>query len=258
MTGGVAGRVALVTGGGSGIGRAVVDALLAAGASAGVLERDPDKCRELRGGDVVVVEGDATRPEPNRRLAAELLERWGRIDVAMTFVGVFDLYTRLEDIPDDRFDAAFDELFSVNVKSALATARAAVPALRRSRGSLVLTLSSSSFFPGRGGTLYVASKFALRGVVARLAHELAPEVRVNGVAPGGTLDTDLRGPRSLGLAEQRLADRPGRREELEARTPLAVALTPADHASAYLWLASDGARGVTGEVIRSDGGLAVR
>jgi NAD(P)-dependent dehydrogenase (short-subunit alcohol dehydrogenase family) len=104
----------------------------------------------------------------------------------------------------------------------------------------------------------VATKFALRGVVAQLAHELAPEVRVNGVAPGGTLDTDLRGPRSLGLAERRLADRPGRREELEARTPLGIALEPADHASAYLWLASDGARGVTGEVIRSDGGLAVR
>ena len=254
---GVAGKVALVTGGGSGIGRAVVDALLAEGASVGVLERDPAKCGALPG-DVVAVEGDATRPERNERLVAALLERWGRIDVAMTFVGVFDLYLPLLEIPADRFDAAFDELFSVNVKSALATARAVTPELRRRRGSLVLTLSSSSFWPGRGGVLYVATKFALRGVVAQLAHELAPEVRVNGVAPGGTLDTDLRGPASLGLAELRLAERPGRREELEARTPLRVALTPADHASAYLWLASDGARGVTGEVIRSDGGLAVR
>jgi NAD(P)-dependent dehydrogenase (short-subunit alcohol dehydrogenase family) len=255
---GVEGRVALVTGGGSGIGRAVVDALLAGGARAGVLELDPAKCRALDGGDLVVVEGDATRPEPNERLVAELLERWGRIDVAMTFVGVFDLYLPLDEIPADHFDAAFDELFSVNVKSALATARAVVPALRRSRGSLVLTLSSSSFGPGRGGTLYVATKFALRGVVAQLAHELAPDVRVNGVAPGGTLDTDLRGPRSLGLAGRRLAERPGRREELEARTPLGIALVPADHAGAYLWLASDAARGVTGEVIRTDGGLAVR
>jgi NAD(P)-dependent dehydrogenase (short-subunit alcohol dehydrogenase family) len=132
------------------------------------------------------------------------------------------------------------------------------PALRRSRGTLILTLSSSSFFPGRGGVLYVATKFALRGVVAQLAHELAPEVRVNGVAPGGTLDTDLRGPRSLGLEGRRLAESPGRREQLVARTPLRVALTPADHAGAYLWLASNQAPGVTGEIIRSDGGLAVR
>jgi NAD(P)-dependent dehydrogenase (short-subunit alcohol dehydrogenase family) len=255
---GVEGKVALVAGGGSGIGRAVVDALVAGGASAGVLELDPSKCRDLRDRGLAVVEGDATRPEPNERLAAEVLERWGRIDAAMTFVGVFDLYLPLQEIPADRFDAAFEELFSVNVKSALATARAVTPALRRSRGSLILTLSSSSFGPGRGGVLYVATKFALRGVVAQLAHELAPEVRVNGVAPGGTLHTDLRGPRSLGLAKRRLAERPGRREELEARTPLRVALTPADHAGAYLWLASDGARGVTGEVVRSDGGLAVR
>jgi NAD(P)-dependent dehydrogenase (short-subunit alcohol dehydrogenase family) len=103
----------------------------------------------------------------------------------------------------------------------------------------------------------VASKFALRGVVTQLAHEEAPRVRVNGVAPGGTLDTDLRGAASLGAAE-RLDDRPGRRAQLEARTPLHLALTPADHAAAYLYLASDGARGVTGEVLRSDGGLGAR
>jgi NAD(P)-dependent dehydrogenase (short-subunit alcohol dehydrogenase family) len=257
---GVAGRVVLVTGGGSGIGLAVVDALLAAGAAAGVLELDPAKCRALEARDagLVVVEGDATRREPTERAVAAVLERWGRLDAAMTFVGVFDHYTPLAEIPDDRFDAAFDELFSVNVRSALVTARAAVPALRRSRGSLVLTLSSSSFYAGRGGTLYVATKFALRGVVVQLAHELAPDVRVNAVAPGGTLDTDLRGPRSLGLSERRLGDRPGRREELERRTPLRVALTAADLAGAYLWLASDDARGMTGEVLRYDGGLGVR
>lgn len=256
----VAGKTVLVTGGGSGIGLAVVDALLGDGASVGVLERDPAKCRALaaRWPDLAVVEGDATCAEPNRRAVDAVLDRWGRLDAAMAFVGVFDLYLPLERIPEDRFDAAFEEVFAVNVKSALATARAAVPALRRSRGSLTLTLSSSSFAPGRGGALYVASKFALRGAVLQLAHELAPDVRVNGVAPGGTLDTDLRGPRSLDLDGQRLGDRPGRREELERRSPLRLALTPADHAGAYLWLASDRASGVTGEIVRSDGGAAVR
>jgi NAD(P)-dependent dehydrogenase (short-subunit alcohol dehydrogenase family) len=256
----VAGKVAMVTGGGSGIGRAVVEALLAGGASVGVLELDPGKCRALAelASDLLVVRGDATLPEPSEQLCNQLLERWGRIDVALTFVGVFDLYLPLEGIPAGQFDAAFDELFSVNVKSALVTARAVASALRRSRGSLILTLSSSSFSPGRGGTLYVATKFALRGALLQLAHELAPEVRVNGIAPGGTVETDLRGPRSLGMDQQRLDQRPGRREELEARTPLQVALTPADHVGAYLWLASDQARGVTGEIIRSDGGLGVR
>ncbi|MGH9059093.1 MAG: SDR family oxidoreductase, partial [Acidimicrobiales bacterium] len=111
---------------------------------------------------------------------------------------------------------------------------------------------------GRGGTLYVASKFGLRGVVTQLAHEVAPEVRVNGVAPGGTLATDLRGPRSLGRFDERLSDRPGREEALRERTPLQVAMTAADHAGAYVFLASAAAAGMTGEIIRSDGGLGVR
>lgn len=149
-------------------------------------------------------------------------------------------------------------MFSINVKSAFVTAAATLPALRASRGTLTLTLASSSFYPGRGGALYVASKFALRGLVAQLAHEAAPDVRVNGVAPGGTLDTDLRGPDAFGQSGERLADRPGRREQLETRTPLHIALTPEDHAGAYVFLASDAAAGITGEIIRSDVGLNVR
>jgi len=254
------GKVAVCTGGGSGIGRATVEALVAHGASVGVLELDAAKCEALAklAPEVFAIHGDATSIADNEALVAEALRRHGRVDVAATFVGIFDLYTPLADIPADRFDAAFDEVFSVNVKAALSTARAVLPALRASKGSLIFTLSSSSFSPGRGGILYVASKFALRGVVKQLAHEVAPNVRVNGVAPGGTLDTDLRGARSLGQSDVRLADRPGRREQIEERTPLRIALEPADHAAAYVYLASDHARGITGEIIRSDGGLGVR
>jgi NAD(P)-dependent dehydrogenase (short-subunit alcohol dehydrogenase family) len=254
------GKVALVTGGGSGIGRAVVDAYLDHGASLCVIERDEEKCAELArlGGRVSVVAGDATVPETNERGVSEAVERFGGLDVLATFVGVFDNYTHLAAIPAERLQAAFDETFTTNVASVLHGARAATPSLRARRGSIVVTCSSSSFYPGRGGTLYVASKFALRGVVVQLAHELAPEVRVNGVAPGGTLHTDLRGLRSLGRSDERLDDRPGRAEGMIARTPLAVALTPADHAGAYVYLASDRAAGLTGEVIRSDGGLGAR
>jgi NAD(P)-dependent dehydrogenase (short-subunit alcohol dehydrogenase family) len=253
------GKVALVTGGGSGIGRAVVDAYLSEGAQVGVLELSRTKCDELRDvAGVAVVEGDATDPAVNRAAVDELVTRFGRLDVLATFVGVFDYYTPLVELPEDRFDAAFEETFAVNVKSAMLAARAAVPALRESRGSIVLTLSSSSFFAGRGGSLYVSSKFALRGFVLQLAHELAPEVRVNGVAPGGTLDTDLRGLRSLDQFDTVLDNRPGRAEQLRSRTPLQIALRPDDHAGAYVFLAADRSRGMTGEILRSDGGLAAR
>ncbi len=260
MPGWLEGLSALAVGGGSGIGRAVVDAFTAEGARVCVLERDPEKCDVLQeaGEDVAVVEGDATSASDAHRAVEMALERFGRLDTLLTFVGVFDYRTHLLDIPAARFDDAFREVFDVNVKTLLVAVRAAAPALAESRGSIVVTGSSSSFYPGRGGALYVASKFALRGLVLELAHELAPDVRVNGVAPGGTLDTDLRGLKSLGEHERSLGAQPGRAEAQKARTPLEVALDPADHVGAYVYLASGRARGVTGEIIRSDGGMIAR
>ncbi len=185
-------------------------------------------------------------------------DAFGGLDVLVNCVGIFDFYRGLADIDDDQFDAAFDEMFAVNVKSQLVCVRAALPELRRASGSVVLTVSTSGFYPGRGGVLYVASKFAVRGCVIALAHELAPEVRVNGVAPGGTLGTELTGPRSLGLADRVLDAAPGREEDLRRRTPLQVALTGQDHAGSYVFLASDRARGITGTVVHSDGGVGVK
>ena len=133
------------------------------------------------------------------------------------------------------------------MKSQLVTVRAALPELRAGRaGSVVLTVSTSGFYPGRGGVLYVASKFAVRGCVIALAHELAPDVRVNGVAPGGTLGTELTGSASLGLDGQVLDATEGREDDLRRRTPLRVALGGEDHAGSYVFLASDRARGITG------------
>jgi len=260
VTGWLDGNVALISGGGSGIGRAVVAAFLAEGAAVCVLERDADKCAALSGRDdrLIAVQGDATSAEDNAGAVKRAVEQFGGLDTLATFVGVFDHYTPLLEIPDARFDDAFAEIFEVNVKPVLLAVRAAEPHLRERKGSVVITCSSSSFYPGRGGALYIATKFALRGLVLQLGHELAPDIRVNGVAPGGTLGTDLRGLRSLGLAEEALDDRPGRAETQQGRTPLQVALTGEDHSGAYVYLASRRARGVSGEIIRCDGGMALR
>jgi NAD(P)-dependent dehydrogenase (short-subunit alcohol dehydrogenase family) len=123
--------------------------------------------------------------------------------------------------------------------------------------SIVLTESASSFYPGRGGVLYVASKFAVRGLVTTLAYELAPHIRVNGVAPGGTLNTDLRGLQSLSLEGKRLDDTPGRARDLAARTPLNVALSGEDHAWSFVFLASDRSRGITAGTTQPDGGFGM-
>lgn len=254
------GKRALIIGAGSGIGRAVHDAFVADGATAVVLERDPAKAADLRTAhaDTVVVTGDATSPDDNEAAVAAAVDAHGGLDVLVNCVGIFDFYRGIHDLDRAEVLPAFDELFHVNVASMLLGVHAALGPLTATRGSIVLTCSTSSFYPGRGGVLYVASKFAVRGLVIALAHELAPDVRVNGVAPGGTVGTDLRGPITLGLADTSLGARHGRDDELQARTPLQVVLTPADHAASYVFLASDHSRGITGTFLHPDGGIGIK
>jgi NAD(P)-dependent dehydrogenase (short-subunit alcohol dehydrogenase family) len=256
----LAGTRALIVGAGSGIGRAVHDAFVSEGAAVVVLERDAAKADDLRhaAAATTVITGDATSPDDNDAAVGATVERHGGLDVLVSCVGVFDFNRGVRDLGRDELVPAFDELFHVNVTSMLVAVQSALPALTESRGAIVLTSSTSGFYPARGGTLYVASKFAVRGLVIALAHELAPDIRVNGVAPGGTLGTDLRGPAALGMEAQSLADRPGREEDLRARTPLAVALTPADIAGSYVFLASDAARAITGTFLHPDGGIGVK
>lgn len=260
MTGWLEGKRALIVGAGSGIGRAVVDAYRVEGARVAVLERDSGKCETLRAElpDVPVVHGDATTREANESAVAAAVKSFGGLDTLVVCVGIFDFYKGITDIEADDLKMAFDEMFHTNVLSHLQSVKAAVPALRAQTGaSIVLTESATSFYPGRGGVLYVASKFAVRGLVTSLAYELAPHIRVNGVAPGGTLNTDLRGLQSLSLEGKRLDDTPGRARDLAARTPLNVALSGEDHAWSFVFLASDRSRGITSGTTHSDGGFGM-
>lgn len=252
----LAGTAALVTGGGSGIGRAVVDAFVADGARVVALELSRARVAELRadhGDAVAVVEGDATSAGDLARAVAAAQDHAGGLDTLVTCVGVHDQRASLRGMGAADLEAGFDECFRMNVLSALLAVRVALPCLVTSRGCVVVTLSESAFYPAGGGVLYGSAKWALRGVVAHLAHDLAPEVRVNGVAPGGTAGTRLAGLRSLG--QDTTADqKAGRDEAIRAATVLGVAPVPADHAGAYVFLAGRGARIVTGTVINSDGG----
>lgn len=259
MTGWLEGARALVVGGGSGIGRGVVDAFIEEGADVGVLEVDTGKCADLETDTAcAVVQGDATSLADNERAVAAVMKRYGGLDVLVNCVGLFDFNRGLADLDGDAIGPAFDEIFRANVASHMLSVKAALPALRETRGAIVLTVSTSGFYPGRGGVLYVASKFAVRGLVIALARELAPDVRVNGVAPGGTVGTELRGLKTLGLEDARLDAGPSREADLRTRTPLQVALTPKDQAWSYVFLASRRALGITGTFVHSDGGIGVK
>ena len=255
------GQVALVTGGGSGIGRAVVARFIAEGARVGVLDRVAGRAQELRsefGDALVAVTGDVSQLGDNQRAVAETVGAFGRLDVFIGNAGVFDSFLSLADFPEESLSAACDELFGVNVKGCILGAKAALPELMKTEGSMVFTASVAGSNSGGGGPLYTASKHAVVGLIRQLAAELGPRIRVNGVAPGGTM-TDLRGLSVLRQEDHSHFADPGTEERMRTNNPLQIALAPGDLAGAYVFLSSRAnARGITGTVLTVDAGAMLR
>jgi len=260
------GETALVTGGGSGIGRAVVDRFVEEGARVAVVdivEERLDQVREDHGDAVIGVNADVLTVEGNERAVRETVAAFGKLDTFVANAGLGDAFRELIDIPVESVGATYDEIFDLNVKAVILGARVAVTELARTGGNFIVTLSNSSFYPDGGGVMYIASKHAALGIVRQLAHEWAPVIRVNGVAPGAT-KTDIRMPASFGLDEHgqriRTHTHPSNADAaVEAVVPLALHAEPADHAGAYVVLASrrDG-RAVSGAVFKTDAGLGIR
>ncbi|MEU6580559.1 SDR family NAD(P)-dependent oxidoreductase [Nocardia sp. NPDC046763] len=254
------GRVALVTGGGDGIGRAVVERYVHEGAKVVVLERDKrlaDAVRDRHLGRVATVIGDARDPATHVAATECALDMFGRLDTYVGNVGVYDFGTKLDDLELARLPDDFHALFATNVLGYLLGVRAASSALRDNRGSIILTSSSSGSYAGGGGALYVASKHAVVGLVRQLAYEFAPDVRVNGIAPGATR-TGLTGVGALG-GDRRLRDETRLLDAIARTIPLGFISEPEHHAGLYVSLACPADTGfVTGAVFPSDGGLEVR
>ncbi|MFZ3223128.1 MAG: 3-(cis-5,6-dihydroxycyclohexa-1,3-dien-1-yl)propanoate dehydrogenase [Rugosibacter sp.] len=243
-------EVALVTGGGSGIGYAIVERFIAEGASVGVLikeEKDALPLKQAFGEKVEVTLGDVRNFTDNQRAVAATVARFGKLDCFIGNAGIWDFMAGLETQDVDKLESSFHELFDVNVKGYVLGAKAVLPALRASKGCMIFTASTSSFFTGGGGPLYIATKHAVLGFIRALAWELAPEIRVNGVAPGGTL-TRIFGTQPEADISQMIS----------AITPLGFAAKPEDHSGIYAMLASrsDG-KFITGTVILNDGGISI-
>lgn len=246
------GASTLVTGGASGLGRAVVERFVAEGARVVVLDRSRDKLAEVAetfGDAVRTVAGDVTSHVDNSRACTVAEEAFGGLDTFVGNAGLWDFARSLLDTPADALAGGFDELFAVNVKGYLLGAKAAAPLLRRSRGSMIFTLSNAAFYPGPGGgPLYTAAKHAGLGLVRQFAYELAPEVRVNAVAPGG-LATDIRGPGAMGFADRSITQEVPIDLIVREHSALRVAVRPEDCAGPYVLLASSESATTTGTVI---------
>ncbi len=255
------GTVALITGAAAGLGLALTRRFVEEGARVTILDRSAERIAALRDqldpNVVLLVQGDVTQYAANERAVGATLEKFGRLDVFIGNAALWDFSTSLMDLSPDVIDAAFDELFAVNVKGYLLGARAAAPALIDSRGSMIFTLSNAALYAGGGGPLYTASKHAGVGLVKQLAHELAPKVRVNAVAPTG-MPTELVGPKSLGL-HQRIMRENWDGDAFASRVPLGFVPQAEDYTGPYVLLASGrDANTVTGVVLPCDMGLGVR
>ena len=252
------GKVALVTGGGSGLGRAIVERYVAEGAKVGVLERNEDTAASLAdslGDDVAVTIGDVRSLSDNKAAVAATIDAFGQLDVAVGNAGIWDFNIPAAMLPeDDAFDATFSEVFDVNVKGYLALAKASLDPLQATTGLLIYTLSNAAFYPGGGGPMYVAAKHAGVGLVKQLAYELAP-VRVNGVAPGA-MATDLRGPEAMGMQGLSISTIP-MEKVMEKMLPIQSVITVDNYVPFYVLLASDEGSKATGNVYQCDGGLGV-
>jgi 2,3-dihydroxy-2,3-dihydrophenylpropionate dehydrogenase len=263
------GDVAFITGAGSGIGRAVALRYLREGA-AGVavfgrererLQATVDAAGDL-GDRVFPVVGDVRSAADLTSAVAATVERFGKLDVLVPNAGIWDFNRSISRTAPDEIAAIYDELFDINVKGYLLTVSTAWRELVKTEGSIVMTLSNAAYYAAGGGPVYTAAKHATRGLVTQLAYELAPKVRVNGVAVGG-LRTDLRGPASAGMAERSIEHSFAKRDGSSGRNmwlPLHDASTdPDDSTGPYVLLASRRDAGViTGTVINADGGIGVR
>lgn len=250
----------IVTGGASGLGEAIVRRFVREGARVGVLDRSEAGCAALQealGASVHCVVGDVRSEGDNARIVSECVDRFGKLDCAIGNAGLWDYNVRLADLPADKLTAGFHELFDVNVLGYLALARAALKPLVASRGSMIFTVSNAGFLPAGGGVLYTATKHAVVGVIRQLAWELAPHVRVNGVAPGA-IATGLKGPESLGM-ENRAFPGEALTAGADGFVPIGRIPTPAEYAGAYVFFACrEDNVPATGAILNHDGGFTVR
>ncbi|MDQ1556239.1 MAG: hypothetical protein QOI02_1241 [Actinomycetota bacterium] len=247
----LAGSVALVTGGGTGIGRAVCEALAAADARAIVVNysRSVDDAEatvaaiQNAGCQAVAIKADVANRDEVEAMIADTLSRFGTLDVLVNNAGV----TRL--IPHRDLDAVTDEdwdaMLGVNVRGAFNCVRAAAPALKASRGAVVNVASTAGHRASGTSIPYSVSKAGMLQLTRLLAGALAPEVRVNSVSPGAVdsrwLDELLGAAAATENAEREASV-----------TPLGRIARPSDVAQAVLGLLTS--EFVTGQDLIVDGG----
>lgn len=240
-------RTALVTGGSRGIGRAVAQALAASGARVAIGYRSDEAAanglvREIRadGGEAMALAGDLADVDEARQLVRDVATAWGRLDILVNNASIWE-----EDRAGAGDLAVWDRALAINLRGTYVVTDAAVPYLVEAGGMIVFVSSTAGQRGEAEHSAYAATKGAVISYTKSLAAELGPRgVRVNCVAPGW-VDTDM--------SREALGD-PRRRREIEAAIPIGRVASARDIAGTVLFLVSDLARHVQGEILNVNGG----
>jgi NAD(P)-dependent dehydrogenase (short-subunit alcohol dehydrogenase family) len=241
------GKVVVVTGAGSGIGRAAAGAFAAAGARVLGVGRRKDALEETAAGhpQIAVHPADLRAPEAAQQVIDAAVARWGGVDVLVNNAGATKMMPLRQTAA-----AGIGEVFDLNVTAPSLLARAALPHLRNRGGSIVNISSTYGHRPLPGAAHYAASKAALEQLTRSWAVELAADqIRVNALAPGPTESQALA---AAGLDEPTITQI---KAEETARIPLGRRGEPAEVAVWILRLADPAATWLTGQVLTIDGGL---
>ncbi len=240
-------RTVVITGGGSGIGRATAEAFARAGDRVVILGRREEKLRSVAqalGSAAHWQRIDVSQRDSIAAGVAAIADRFGRIDVLVNNAGfVLGITTQT---PLDEAERLWDEVVDANLKGAFLMAMAAAAHLPRPGGRIINVSSIAAFTGGSrpGAVAYAAAKAGLIGLTYALARELSPQgITVNAIAPGFVAGTEFTGPWS----EERVRG-------IVGETPVGRGGHPTDIAAAVLYLASPNASFVTGEVLHVNGG----
>lgn len=246
----LAGRVAIVTGGNSGIGLGMAKGMAAAGAMLVIAGRNPQKnaaatqALQALGAQVLAVEADVTQPAACQAMVQAALARFGRLDILVNNAG-----TNIRKPPQDYSLDEWKTILDTNLTSAFVCSQAAYPALVQAGGGKIINTGSMTSIFGAGfAAPYSASKGAIVQLTKALASAWAKDnIQVNAILPGW-IDTEL--------TRQARKDVPGLHERVLARTPAARWGDPDDFAGIAIFLASRASDFVTGAAIPVDGGYS--
>jgi NAD(P)-dependent dehydrogenase (short-subunit alcohol dehydrogenase family) len=253
------GKVALITGAGSGMGRAAALLFAAEGARVGALDLRPEQLDETvtaireRGGEALALPADVSRPEQLHDAVERLVGAWGRLDTVFANAGINGVWAPIDEIEPDEWDRTL----AINLKGTYLTFKYTVPYLKRQGGAVVITSSvqGTRVFSPAGSTAYACSKAAQVTLMKKMALELAKYgVRVNAVCPGAT-DTSINQTteqRSLDTIEIPITYHAG-------RIPLTGGkrLEADQIARLALFLCSDEAAAISGTEVWIDGALSL-